>query len=351
MDRPTLPAVVVAALLLTAGCVGTLGGPGGTDGTTTSTATTSTATTTEPTTDTTTTRRTTDEGHYRKYEFRVREVTPVGIAEDVVPPRSALYADRSVTRPLFENGTARAVTIVRRENLDQRDSIGPIEDGQFVREAGNYYRVNATVVDRREAQGYEMDMEGPIREEYHEDEYDRATREAVNFSALSPADRRLFAYRVPSEERRESAIAHIGFVWTFPDDVNPDESILVDGEVHYVRHRGDLFRVQFEGERPRVVRFEVRYDLERVANSSAEFVEGRLDSLVTPLNESESPERDVLLRAIEEDGFSWEGTHRTVPDEYRKVEAWLVEHPPDGRVAYVRHEGTIYRIYLYKVME
>lgn len=353
MSRLALHVVAVVALLACAGCLGTVGDPGAdpTPDTTVTSSTTDapTTTTAEPTT---TPPKTTDrDGHYREYEFRVREIVPRAIARDRVPGRDDLYSDqRRVADEAFGNGSARVVTVVHADTVDERDAVGPFEDGAYVRDDGTYYRTNATVLDRHESRGYEIDFEGPLTAEYHED-YDRGRREAVNYSSLSPTDRRVFEHVVPVDRDFDGSVVSGMQFWTFRDPTNRNESVLTDGDVHYVRYEGDLFRVRFDGDRPPVVRYEVRYEFVPVANSSEAFVEGRLDRLVTPLNESPAGTRDVLQRAIAESGFTWEGTHRTVPESYRGTEDWLASRPPDGRIAYVRHEGAIYRIYLYKVLE
>lgn len=342
--RIALP-LLLSLMLLTAGCAGTGGLPATdratTDGRTTSGTTTADRTAT-PTTD----------GYYRAYEFSAVEATETDVARDVTLSRSDLegrltWGADAFAATLFTDGAAEQV------GIDERNasSVGVLDASDELRENGTYYAVEKSVVSRHEGPAHSMKLEGPIRPEFHDD-YERATREAVNFSALSAADREAFEYAVPPAGERETAVTTSGYDYVFSPDVDADRATLVDGEVHYVRYEGDVFRIQSDGTDGTKVRYRVRYELERIADSPEAFIEDRLSSLVTPLNASNATggAPDVVLDAIGGETVEWEG-RRDAPVRIRDAAAWVESHPPEGSDAYVRREGTLYRIEVRKVVE
>lgn len=337
--RPALPALAAACLLVLAGCTGTPGGPAATtstDAAATSVTTdgSTTATITEPT-------ATDEDGHYRRYEFTAGRVTVAEIAGREITSRADVrerseVREGSFAASLFGNGTATYVDVVHGDNVGE-EPPGPLVDGAVVRANGTVYRVNATVVERREARGFRVGLEWPA---------DATIR---NRSALPPADRRLLD-RMRPEDLSGVASVYGGAFWVFSDDTARNRSTLVDGRVHFVRADGRVFRVHSE-ERIPAVRFRLRYDLVPVADDPVAFVRERLDRLTTPLNATDGPVRELLEKVVDGSTVTWEGDLEDVPRRYQDAEEWLHEHPPEGRVAYVRYDGALYRVSLRKVME
>ena len=339
MTRRTVLTLLVALSLLLAGCAGT-GGPPATE---------------RPTTDDTMTDRTsppTTDGYYRAYEFSATEVSEADVARDVTLSQSDLegrltWGADSFAATLFADGAAEQV------DIDERDatSVGILDESAVLRANGTYYAVEKSVVSRHEGPAYSMELEGPLRPDFHDD-YERAEREAVDFSDLSAADRDVFEYAVPPAEEHETTVSTSGYDYVFASSVDESDATLVDGEVHYVRYEGDLFRIVSDGRKGTKVRYRVRYELERIADSPEAFIEDRLPSLVTPLNESNATERTrgVLVDAIEGGAVEWEGRSEA-PARIRDADSWVQEHPPEGSDAYVRYGGTLYRIEVTKIVE
>jgi hypothetical protein len=347
MVRRTAVTALVVAILL-GGCAG-VGGPPATDAP--ATATTGDVESEGPgeaTTDRTT--RTSD-GYYRGYEFSARETTESGLARDLALPRSRLerrtvWGTDSFAERLFERGAAEQVDVAR----PNATSVGSLDDA-VLRANGTYYAVERSIVARHAGTAYGMTLEGPLRTSHHDD-YDRAAREAVNASSLSAADRALFEYAVPPTDERESAVHSAGYDYVFGESVDPSNATLVDGDRHYVRHEGDLFRVASDGPVGNMVHYRVRYELRVVADSAAAFVDGRVSDHVTPLNGSNATgaTREVLVAAVEGDTVEWAGRSRA-PERIRGAAAWVREHPPAGRDAYVRYGGRLYRVRVQHVVE
>ncbi|WP_435332953.1 hypothetical protein [Haloarchaeobius sp. TZWWS8] len=351
-------AVLVVVLVLVAGCSATPFGDSNTEtreplsvDTRTSDATTKTAATwsrTDP--------PTTDDGFYHAFTFVAYEVEPAEIAREYVPPRSQLhFSQRTVADELFENGSTTAVSI-HPVSADSDRAFDAFDDGAFVRENGTYYRVSAEIVGERTADGYQMHFEGPIPED-REDRYERAKREAVDWANLTTGDRALVEHAAPSDSRRSHAEVSKGFYWAPP--AGTESGSLVDGDRHYVRHEGDLFQVERVRNRS-VVRYQVRYELVKVASSGESFAESSLGNLVVPFDDSNSSEsgadslgedgRRVLLDALTTGMVDWDGTSSTVPDGYREAARWIREQPGGSR-SYVEYEGDIYLLEVREVVE
>lgn len=337
-----LAVVAVCALAVLAGCTG----PAVTDQPATNTSDTATGTTTGDAT--TTDATTTDDGYYHAYRFRATETSPEGIARDVARPMDRLYTEeRQVADGLFTDGAASTVVMNHADGVP--DDPGPLDDGEYLRHDGAYYRVDATVTKRVEGRGYQFSLEGPMGPDFH-DNYERAKREAVAFEELSAADRHLFAHDVPPASDRENAVVSSGFYYLFPAGDDPANSRFLDGEVHYVRYDGDLFRVQYDGERTPVVRQRIQYDLVRVADSASAFADARLDEWVTPLDGAGDRERRVLRNVFRNGTVEWEGTTDTTPQKYRATATWINDHGP-GNGVYVRYDGTLYHVTVREVIE
>ncbi|MFB6095325.1 MAG: hypothetical protein ABEJ71_02595, partial [Halodesulfurarchaeum sp.] len=208
----------------------------------------------------------------------------------------------------------------------------------------------ATVVTRWSGTGYQVEMEGPLGTFREAAEIpDNVT----NFSALSPVERDLVAYGVPSQEEREGGLISSGFHYLPKPTNEVAAAALLDGAPHYVRHEGDVFRVQVTGERPPVVRMQIRYELVPVATSARAFVEGRLDALVTNVTADVPPDpgRAVILSALENGSYKWSGTVETRPERVEAADGWIAERPPSGSFAYLRYNGTIYKVSVMEVIE
>lgn len=344
MRQRATVSLLVAALFVLSGCVGT-GGPPATD--------VSSGTPTEgTTTGETTSAKPSDRGHYRAYKFESTAVTEADIARDVTLSRSDLegrvtWGTDSFAATLFSEGVAEQIYI------DGRDasSVGSLDEETVLRSNGTYYAVNKSVVTRHEGTAYGVELKGPLRPEFH-DNYERAEQKAVNFSSLSAADRSVFEYALPPADERESAVTSAGYEYVFAPSVDVEDASLVDGDVHYVRYEGDIFRIASDGPRGTKVRYRVRYELRPVANSSKAFIENRLPTLVTPLNESNATDttRSVLVDTVRGNPVEWEGRSEA-PARISDAATWVDERPPGGSTAYVRYAGETYRVRVSKIVE
>ena len=340
-------ALLVALLVLVAGCAGL---PSGTEP---PTATDDSGTITTHADTTPTPPPTTFVGHYRAYEYEVTPITDATMAREVARSPADVEADvawraASFTRDLFFDGHAVRVAI---DDPTPEATPGPFENGTVVRSNGTYAEMTKRVVGRHEGPAYEMRLHGPIRE--GSEAYARADREAVNASALSPADRRVFTYALPSPRARDGGVTSAGYTWVFPADADPSDSVLTDGDPHYVRDDGDLFRVEAERRGQSAVRYHVEYDLRQVADSATAFADARRDSLVTPVARANGsvpdPAASVIFATLDGERVGWEGTEEA-PPRYRAAETWIYDHPPAGRTVYVRYEGRLYRLRVSKVV-
>lgn len=342
--------LVVLLLVSVAGCAGTPSGPG-----------TPTATDVSDSSRTVTTHAdvtptpppTTYVGHYRAYEYEATPISDAEMAREVARSPAAIEADLAwraapFTHDLFADGRAVRVAI---DDPAPETTPGPFENGTVVRSNGTYSELTKRVVGRHEGPAYEMRLRGPIRE--GSEAYARADREAVNVSALSPADQRVFTYALPSPRARDSGVTSAGYTWVFPADADPSDSVLTDGDLHYVRDDGDLFRVAGERRDRSAVRYRVAYDRRPVADSATAFAEARRDSLVTPVARANGsvpePAASVVFAALDGERVRWEGTEEA-PQRYRAAERWLYAHPPAGRTAYVRYDGRLYRLRVSKAV-
>jgi hypothetical protein len=346
--RTALTLLVVPLLL--AGCVGT-GGPPATA--VTSDDPTSTPTDASPSATPQTDTLQTDHGYYRAYEFVAQSTTRAEIAEDVTLSRPEVrkrvqWRRDPFVATLFGERTAERVVI---GGPDGDTAPGTLDNQTVLRANGTYYALEKSVVRSRKGTAYGMELEGPLGPQFHED-YERAKREAVDFDSLSPADRAAFSYAVPPVEERESAVHTAGYDYVFEDEGTAANATLVDGERHYVRHEGDVFRVQSDGPQGTRVRYRVRYELSPMADSTESFLDGRLESLVTPLNESNATTRtrDVVVRTVQGSTVKWSG-RTEAPPRIRHAANWVHDHPPDGSDAYVRYDGSLYRVRVQKVVE
>lgn len=341
MRRP-LPVLVLAGMLLLAGCVGL-----DTHGTPTATPTdvhsaTASASTTVPTT---------DDGYYRSYEISAHPTSPEAIVRATTISRAGMVdellwrTDRFVT-PLFANGTA-----IRVDVSDEPDpEPGPFANGTLVREDGTVYALDKQVVSRREARGYRMTLKGPLGPDHVE--YDRATREAVRFETLASADRGVVTYAVPAPDEREAALVTAGYTYVFPSATDAANATLVDGARHYVRYDGDLYRIRADDRVDGAVRYEVEYDRRRVADSVADLFEQRRDSMVTPLTPgtADPVAYELAVDVIGGERAAWAGSG-PAPTRFQVTGEWVQNHPPDGRRAYVRYESDLYELRVEKVVE
>jgi hypothetical protein len=347
MRTRTLSSVVLAGLLLLAGCGG-IPAPG--------TGTTTPHSTQGPTDSGTTTvsktsPATTKEGHYRSYEISVRQTAPEEIVRNIVLSREEM-ADRLVWRrdrfltPLFGNG--RAVRIV--VSNDPEANPGPFENGTLVRANGTIYSLNRQVVGQRDGPGYEMRLSGPLPSDH--DEYDRAKREAVAFETLSTADEGVFTHAAPPPDDRRDGFTIAAYTYVFPNETTAANATLVDGNRHYVRYGDDLYRIRSRERLDEAVRYAVEYDRRRVTDSASALFERRQESLVTPLTKKTAPPRvyDLVTRVLFEGREEWTGTS-PVPPRFTATEDWVQDHPPGGRSAYIRYDGELYELRVEKVVE
>ncbi|MFB6108682.1 MAG: hypothetical protein ABEJ82_07560 [Haloplanus sp.] len=328
-------------VLLVAGCTGAPS-TGTSDRTATPTSTTTTTTTasTPPTTS----------GHYRRYEFAATRITETTAARELARTPSAVETDvtwraAAFASALFDDGRATRVVVA---DANPSATPGPFENGTLVRDDGTFYELETRVVGRHEGRVYRIRLHGPLRG--GSEAYARADGEAVNASALSAADRRVFTFALPSPDERASGVTSAGYRWVVPPGDDPADARLVDG-THYVRYEGGLYRIEGEPTDDRAVRYRIQYDLRPVAESASAFAETRLDAFVTAVgNDSVSAPADrVVDAALSGERVTWTG-EREPPERYPAAEEWVVAHPPEGRTAYVRFDGSLYRLTVSKAV-
>ena len=293
-------------------------------------------------------------GYYRAYEFTATPIDRTGAARALARSREDI--ERGVTwrrhpfvDDLFSAGNASRMAI----DEPNADGVpGPFRNGTLVRANGTFYRLSKAVVDEHEAPAYRVGLEGPLTERLDPETYARAKREAVDFDSLAPEDRAVFTYAVPPREDRDGALTSASYRWVFPEGADPGAARLVDGDVHFVRYEGELYRVESEERDDRAVRYEVRYDLRPVATSASAFADAHLETYVTPMAETsvETSARSVLRATLRNGSVSWSGRSEA-PGRFRAAATWVREHPPAGSRAYVRYDGALYEVNLQEVVE
>lgn len=345
MRTRSLSTIVLIGMLLLAGC-------GGINDAQTATPTSPTVSTdTTANTFSKTSHVTTKGGHYRSYEISVRQTSPERIVRDIALSQEEM-ADHLVWRadqflePLFENGSAVRIVVSRGPEANP----GPFENGTLVRENGTIYSLDRQVIGQLEGPGYEMRLEGPIQSDH--DEYDRARREAVDFETLSSADKHVFTYVAPPSGGQRHELTSATYTYVFPKETHAANATLVDGNRHYVRYDGDIYRIRSDERLDDAVRYAVEYDRRRVADSATTLFEQGQESFVTPLtNKTTSPRvYELVTRVIAERRVEWTGTY-PAPTRFRKTEDWVQNHPPRGRTAYIRYDEALYELRIEKVME
>ena len=295
-----------------------------------------------------------EDGYANAFTFEATAVTTDDITRDLAPRITDLdVEERRVARAALANGS----TVVPRIFDADFDAVeyGPLTDGQFLRNDGVYYRVNASVVGRQTGAGYSVDLEGPLRAAHHED-YETATTEAVARSNLSRAERALFSYGAPPDTRRENSVLAASYEYLSHGNRSLNGSTWLDGGRHYVRDDSDLFRLEIDSDaRPETVRFRVRYHRTPVATAADGVAAERFPGLVTNVTESVPPEpaRSVLLSAIENGSHHWSRNVSTRPERIEAASEWVLSLDDSGhnRAVYVRYEGTLYRIVVSELVE
>jgi len=344
MRRGLVPALALAALLVLAGCSAAPGSPGATDVTPADTPTDEpTDTPDDPITVTET-----PDGAYNGFTFQAYEITPESIAREQAAGAGDLYDERArLYRSMFDDGSATRLLLT---GADEPLAGAAFEQGASLRNDGIFYRAERTVLDRRTGEGYRFEFEGPLQE-YH-DYYGTAQEEAVPYAELSSTQQDLFDYIAPKAPDSENGSLTASVSYLPPAGSSLGEAWL-DGEPQYVRKDGELFRLQYENERPDTARLRVRYTPERVADSASAFVDGRLDTLVTNVTDERpaDPAREVIVSSLAEGSFEWEGTVQSRPERVEAADQWVREHSPEGSYAYVRYDRELYRIEVREVIE
>lgn len=330
MERLRLLSVVVAAAMLTAGCLG--GGPAtperGTAGTTTtSTASPGETTDATPVTDTTTTTR---DAHDRWLRGDVVEISAARIAEETSTPLEEVrYESRRVFAAAIENGTT------------VRTSIGELPDGTEgypVRLNGSYYAVERTVRDETEVTAHDVELEKRL---------DQSERETVAFEELSPAARAAFRAGLQPAERRDPGDGFIrSYRYQFADGGPPGNATILDGDQHAVSFEGQTYLFTL-GERTTATRRTVGYTASVVANSTAEWESVAVDRHVTTLSAADlnGTARERLIAAVEAGGIDFHSPNPSVPEWVDTLREWLDRH------RYVSFQGQLYHLDIYYVME
>ena len=358
MPSSRLLVVGLAALAVIAGCTGAPAGDAGpttetTDGPTTTEDPTTTTPTTPTTDDTTTTddyEDPGDDGIYNAFTFRATEVSPADVARDLATPVDLPYErQRNVARPLVDNGSAPA-TVIEPADDDVTASDGPLDPGEFLRDDGVVYQVDGAVVDRIEGEGYQLEVDGPLRPRH--DEYETAQEQAVALEALSSAERRAFEFVLPDDLDPANASVIANRQYLPPAGETLADSAWTDGAPAYVRDGDYLYRVQVE-DREQLVRATVRYEVTTVADSLSAFGRQRLSGVVTNVTETTppAPGRSVLLNATDAGVVEWEGTVQDRPERIEGAAQWVREHPPESSVAFVRYQGDLYRLTVEETIE
>lgn len=348
--------VALLALVAVAGCVGSPADTSPTADPTTATtpdATTDGTTTATPTTDSTTPTAdrtpTTRDCYYEGYEVETREVSPAEVAEELARPISDLdYRPRRVAQAALADGSATTTVLG-----DER----PLDDGDVLRENGTYYAVRRTTVASEPVTADDFELDGPLDPEYDEDAYDAAEAEAVAFEDLAAPDRRAFLAGVPRGEHLDHLVSGGGalsarYSYAFRNESARAASRLVEDGPQYVEFRDAYWRVAPTGDRRSTERVTHRYRLETTADSTESFGADAVEGYAVALNESfGSDERDLLVEAFDAGVVDWSGCEESPPAVYESLAGTVADTPPDGRFAYVRHDGTLYRVTVLHVIE
>ncbi|MFB6095198.1 MAG: hypothetical protein ABEJ71_01945 [Halodesulfurarchaeum sp.] len=342
--QPRSGAVLVfAAMVVLAGCTGAP------SGSTTTVPPTETTRATPTATPTSTIEGLRENGYANAFTFRATPVSPETIAKDVATPLRQLDDDRRRIAEATLATNSSTVTYMS-HGLSVPETPGPLEAGEYLSRNGTFYRIEATVVKQWNGTGYQVEMEGPLGNREREgDVPDNVTE----FASLSPVGKDLFSYGAPSMEERKGALISSGFHYLPKPTHEVADAALLDGTPHYVRHEGDVFRVQVTGERPPVVRMQIRYELVQVARSPEAFIDGRLSGLVATVTDEVPPEpgRSIILSALENGSYRWSGTVETRPERVEAADAWIAAQPPSGSFAYLRDNGTLYKVSVTEVIE
>lgn len=327
-------AVALAAVLVVAGCVGATG-PG--------------TPTAQPPSPATPADATSSHSHYRSYEVLARPAEPTDVARSVTLSREEV-ADEVVWRgepfvaSLFADGSAERVHVASEPETDP----GPFANGTLVVDDA-VFALEKRVVARRTGAAYDVRLEGPLHPDHHED-YGRAEREAVARSELSAADRALVGYADSSRDYRPGeGVRSAGYTYVFANESARANATLTDGERHYVRDGDALYRVRAERD-DEAVRYRVAYDRRQVAPSLDALYEDRADRLVTSLDGTDPVVRAFVTDVVENGTAEWSGERRA-PERFRATWAWVGERPPEGRAAFVRHDGDLYEVEVRKAVE
>lgn len=350
MPSSRLLVVGMAVLAVLAGCTGA---PAGDTGPTATDPATDDPTTTPTTDDTTTTddyEEPGDDGYYNAFTFRASEVSPADVARALATPVDrADERGQNVARTVVDGGST-LTTVIEPADDGVAPSDGPLDPGEFLRDDGVVYRVSGAVVDQFEGEGYQMEVDGPIRP--RRDEYETAQNRAVPVEDLSAAERRAFGFVLPDDFDPESGSVIANRRYLPPSGDSLAESAWADGDPAYVQSGEYLYRVQVE-EREQLVRATVRYEVETVADSLSAFGQERLSGVVTNVTETTppAPARSVLLNATEQTVVEWEGVVKERPEEIDAAADWVRQRPPETNVAFVRHQGELYRITVQEVIE
>jgi hypothetical protein len=326
--------VALAAALVVAGCVGPAG-PG--------------TPTTQPASPTGSSDATSPHSHYRSYEVTARPVEPTDVARALTLSREEV-ADEVVWRgdpfvaALFAEGRAERVHVAP----EPEDDPGPFANGTLIVDDA-VFALEKRVVARRTGAAYSVDLEGPLHPDHHED-YARAEREAVARSSLSPADRALVGYADSSRDFRPGeGVRSAGYDYIFATASARANATLADGERHYVRDGDALYRVRAKREGTGV-RYRVVYDRRQVADSLAALYDAREDELVGSLTDADPAVHRLVADVAENGTAEWSGERRA-PERFRATWAWVRERPPEGPTAFVRHDGQVYAVEVWKAVE
>ena len=244
---------------------------------------------------------------------------------------------------LFADGRAERVHVAP----DPEDDPGPFANGTLVVDDA-VFTLEKRVVERRTGAAYSVDLEGPLHPDHHED-YERAEREAVARSDLSAADRALVGYAESSREFHPGeGVRSAGYDYVFANESRRANATLTDGERHYVRDGDAIYRVRTERD-GEALRYRVAYDRRRAADSLTALYEAREDRLVTSLDGAD-PVVSAFVADVAENGTAeWSGERRA-PERFRATWTWVGEQPPDGRTAFVRHDGQVYEVEVRKAV-
>lgn len=210
----------------------------------------------------------------------------------------------------------------------------PNVGGEYVADDAAYYRLAVEAGEHVETTGYRYEVT------FGDDvATPTADDRVIDFADLPPADRDAFlgAFGRKVSAIRSASGARFSVVFAHVDGATRERSAFVPPvDTTYVRWQGKTLRVTFAEERPVTV-VTYRVTAERVARSTAAFVDGVLDRRGVVLDGLSAEQRDIVESAVDGGYDACEPYSDAFADLLDRLSTG--EH---GFASFVRYEGRWY---------